>query len=71
MILTQNQGEHIVTVRGGGTSRDRGSSQEHIIDGKGQRSPSSDIDMDDMDPHQTGISKTVAFEVHNSDENIR
>lgn len=70
LVLTTNQ-EHVVEVQGGKRSRDRASSQEHIIDGKGHPTHSSDIDMDDMDPHRIGISKIVAFEVHISGESTR
>ncbi|RSL66585.1 hypothetical protein CEP54_003693 [Fusarium duplospermum] len=66
LILTTNQGEHIVEVQGGDTNHDRTSSQERIISRRENREPSSEIDLEEMDPKQIGISKTVAFEVHNS-----
>ncbi|KAF4978620.1 hypothetical protein FZEAL_5023 [Fusarium zealandicum] len=71
LVLTTNQGENIVEVRGGGVGGDRGSSQERIISRREHRKGSSDIDMEDMDPKQIGISKTVEFEVHNSGDSIR
>ncbi|KAM5372952.1 hypothetical protein ACJZ2D_007163 [Fusarium nematophilum] len=71
LMLTTNQGEHIVEVRGGQSAGDRTSSQERIISRKDHRKGSSDIDLEDMDPKQIGISKTVAFEVHNSSGTIR
>ncbi|KAF5966629.1 hypothetical protein FBULB1_11548 [Fusarium bulbicola] len=66
IILTTQQGENIVEVRGGESTGDRASSQERIISRRDHRNPSSDIDLDEMDTKQIGISKTVAFEVHSS-----
>ncbi|RKL38953.1 hypothetical protein BFJ72_g7083 [Fusarium proliferatum] len=66
IILTTQQGENIVEVRGGESTGDRTSSQERIISRRDHRNPSSDIDLDEMDTKQIGINKTVAFEVHSS-----
>ncbi|RKL17138.1 hypothetical protein BFJ68_g4645 [Fusarium oxysporum] len=66
IVLTTQQGENIVEVRGGESTGDRTSSQERIISRRDHRNPSSDIDLDEMDTKQIGISKTVAFEVHSS-----
>ncbi|KAF4967439.1 hypothetical protein FSARC_5012 [Fusarium sarcochroum] len=71
IILTTQQGENIVEVRGGEPTGDRASSQERIISRREHRTPSSDIDMDEMDSKQIGISKTVAFEVHTSGDSMR
>ncbi|KAF5004978.1 hypothetical protein FDECE_8557 [Fusarium decemcellulare] len=71
LILTTNQGENIVEVHGGDPNNDRTSSQERIISRKEHRKPSSDIDMEEMNPKQIGISKTVEFAVHNSGDSIR
>ncbi|KAM0235266.1 hypothetical protein ACHAPO_006063 [Fusarium lateritium] len=71
IVLTTQQGENIVEVRGGESSGDRTSSQERIINRRDHRSPSSDIDMDEMDSKQIGISKTVEFEVRTSSDPAR
>ncbi|KAF4454791.1 hypothetical protein FALBO_15782 [Fusarium albosuccineum] len=71
LILTTNQGENIVEVQGGDPNNDRTSSQERIISRKEHRKPSSYIDMEEMNPKQIGISKTVEFAVHNSGDSIR
>ncbi|KAJ4017611.1 hypothetical protein NW752_001516 [Fusarium irregulare] len=71
IVLTTQQGENIVEVRGGEGSGNRTSSQERIISRRDHRNPSSDISMDEMDSKQIGISKTVEFEVHTSDEAVR
>ncbi|KAJ4256264.1 hypothetical protein NW762_009344 [Fusarium torreyae] len=71
IVLTTQQGENIVEVRGGGPTGDRASSQERIISRRDHRTPSSDIDLDEMDSKQIGISKTVAFEVHTSGDSMR
>lgn len=71
IVLTTQQGENIVEVRGGEGSGNRTSSQERIISRRDHRNPSSDISMDEMDSKQIGISKTVEFEVHTSDEAMR
>ncbi|KAF4455737.1 hypothetical protein F53441_1936 [Fusarium austroafricanum] len=63
IMLTTQQGENIVEVRGGEQIGDRSSSQERIIGRRDHRNPSSDIDLEEMDTKQTGISKTVEFEV--------
>ncbi|KAM5380813.1 hypothetical protein ACJZ2D_003337 [Fusarium nematophilum] len=71
IALRTQQGEHIVEVQAGGMSRDRTSSQEHIIDGKRHsRIASSEVDVSGVDPGRTGISKTVAFTVHNSGDSV-
>ncbi|KAF5022460.1 hypothetical protein F66182_5496 [Fusarium sp. NRRL 66182] len=69
IVLTTQHGENIVEVRGGEHNNDRTSSQERIISRREHRNPSSDIDLDDMDSKQIGISKTVAFEVHSTSDN--
>ncbi|KAH7184905.1 uncharacterized protein B0J16DRAFT_414335 [Fusarium flagelliforme] len=71
IVLTTQQGENIVEVRGGEASDNRTSSQERIISRRDHRHPSSDISMDEMDSKQIGISKTVEFQVHTSDEAVR
>jgi hypothetical protein len=71
MVLTTQQGENIVEVRGGESVGDRTSSQERIIGRRDHRNPSPDIDMDEMDHKQIGISKTVAFEVHSTEHGMR
>ncbi|EKJ77629.1 hypothetical protein FPSE_02127 [Fusarium pseudograminearum CS3096] len=70
IILTTQQGENIVEVRGGESSGDRTSSQERIIS-RAHRNTSSDIDMEEMDTKQIGISKTVEFEVRTSSDPAR
>lgn len=70
-MLTTQQGENIVEVRGGESVGDRTSSQERIIGRRDLRNPSPDIDMDEMDHKQVGISKTVAFEVHSTEHGMR
>ncbi|KAH7251266.1 hypothetical protein BKA59DRAFT_126454 [Fusarium tricinctum] len=71
IVLTTQQGENIVEVRGGESVGDRTSSQERIIGRRDQRNSSPDIDMDEMDHKQVGISKTVAFEVHSTEHGMR
>ncbi|KAF4993089.1 hypothetical protein FGRMN_6704 [Fusarium graminum] len=66
IMLTTQQGENIVEVRGGESVHDRASSQERIISRREHINHSSDIDMEEMDHKQIGISKTVAFEVHST-----
>ncbi|KAM0351194.1 hypothetical protein ACHAP4_009332 [Fusarium culmorum] len=70
IVLTTQQGENIVEVRGGESSGDRTGSQERIIS-RAHRNTSSDIDMDEMDTKQIGISKTVEFEVRTSSDPAR
>lgn len=73
-MLTQTQGENFVEVHGGpgpkGGTRTRTDSQERIIDNGSSRTPTSEIDLEVMDPKRPGISKTVEFEVYESDRRI-
>ncbi|KAH6670369.1 hypothetical protein F5X68DRAFT_50208 [Plectosphaerella plurivora] len=74
IMLTQTHGENFVNIHGGpganGTKRTRTDSQERIIDNGTSRSPTSEIDLEVMDPKRPGISKTVEFEVYESDRRI-
>lgn len=79
---TNGQGEHVVQVHGGpgggggaggGSGHHRTSSQERIIErsgGSSARTTPSDIDLEMMDPNKVGISKTVEFEVYETNNRI-
>lgn len=81
---TASRGEHVIEVQGGGgghggggaggggRSGHRTSSQERIIEaGSSSRTTPSDIDLEVMDPKRVGISKTVEFEVYESENRMR